>query len=336
MQLPSPTELDVLDHRLLCDVSLAKQARLQQQQQQGQAGDATRADGQAIPRDQTDGEDRLERSPLPTPRTEPDDREPSTQRERSSAKRPRLNEEVVRTYAPQWGVLSTDSVLNLCPKEAKKVGPDLCRGLILPEDRQVYEETDPMAACTEMLALLSMAVPWAASVTDKMQAAQSRLGQAKDLELRAARAEASLERANLENDRLNGQASVLKADRDKLQTEVATLRARVQRRNDQLRTARKAVRKGQKQLELTEDRCFAMGFEDAVLKAHAADLDHKLILGEGDIDPVGREAVPDEAPMVPSEEDEALSEELLCLFSCLRACNFNSAFGLKLLLPPGL
>lgn len=264
----------------------------------------------ATPRSTTSPEQRPneeeERVPpySPVPREEHQHGESSTHG-RTVLKSPRQEDAVVKAYAPQWGVLSTDSVLKLCPKEPKEVGPDLCRGLMLPEDRPTYEATDPLDACTEILALFSMGVPWAAAFTDKVKDLTTQIA---PLELRAVRAEESLEKANWDNERLNGQAEVLASDREKLRAEVAALQTRNQGRDDQLKAARKALRKSQKLLELTEDRCFAMGFEDAVLKAYAAGFDHKQLLDEDAIDPVGREEIPDEVPVVSSGEDEAYSD----------------------------
>lgn len=63
---------------------------------------------------------------------------------------------MVRTYVPQWGVLSTDSIIARVSVAAKEVGPDLYRGLVLPVDRKKYEQFGSVEACSEMLGLLSM------------------------------------------------------------------------------------------------------------------------------------------------------------------------------------
>lgn len=51
-----------------------------------------------------------------------------------SRKRVRVDGEVVSTYAPQLGVLTTDGVASSVPPSAREVGPDLCRGLAFPTD----------------------------------------------------------------------------------------------------------------------------------------------------------------------------------------------------------
>lgn len=61
-----------------------------------------------------------------------------------------------RPFVPQWGVLENDAIACLAPSPSRDVGPDLCRGLILPADRALYHKVDGLEACTEMLALLSM------------------------------------------------------------------------------------------------------------------------------------------------------------------------------------
>lgn len=100
---------------------------------------------------------------------------------------------VISTYVPQWGVFATDSIASWASTPARDVGPDLCRGLILLEDRPTYKKVDAFEACTEMLGLFSMVsffllpfslsdyvpvtdsicflfqtVPWAATVTNKV------------------------------------------------------------------------------------------------------------------------------------------------------------------------
>lgn len=69
----------------------------------------------------------------------------------------------------------------------------------------------------------------------------------------------------------------------------------------------KELQKTNKKLLLTEERCFQMGYVEAVLKAHELGWDHKLLLNEGMADPVGREEIY-EPLVVSSDLDEELSE----------------------------
>lgn len=193
-------------------------------------------------------------------------------------KRPRQDDYVIKTYTPQWGVLSNDAIVASAPPSAKEVGPDLCRHL--------------------MLALLSLAVPWAAAVIDKVAG----------FEVRAIRAEESLRNAEAEVERLGGQAFSLQTVWDQLRAKAANLRGRHLQRNDQLKAARKAIQKSQKLPVLTEERCFQMGYDEAVIKAHDVGLDHNLLLAEGELDPVAREGGQEEVLAISSGEDEDLSD----------------------------
>ncbi|KAL6550044.1 hypothetical protein OROMI_020532 [Orobanche minor] len=58
---------------------------------------------------------------------------------RSLDKHPRRAERMVRKYVPPWGVLTEDAISVPAPALAKEIGGDLCRGLMLPKDRPVYE-----------------------------------------------------------------------------------------------------------------------------------------------------------------------------------------------------
>lgn len=71
-------------------------------------------------------------------------------------KRARSDDSMPRVYAPQWGVLEDDRIIVPAPRAATIVGPDLCRGLILPADRKTFAKANDLEACTEMLSLLSM------------------------------------------------------------------------------------------------------------------------------------------------------------------------------------
>lgn len=61
-------------------------------------------------------------------------------------KRSRASGGVIETYAPKWGVLSTDALACPTPVSVKEIVPDLCRGLMLPKDVPAYAEADPVAA----------------------------------------------------------------------------------------------------------------------------------------------------------------------------------------------
>lgn len=75
-----------------------------------------------------------------------------------------------------------------------------------------------------------------------------------------------------------------------------------------MKAGRKAVRKSKKLLDLSEERCYQIGYDQAVRKAHEVGLQHTLVLEEGDEDPVGREDV-DEVTAVSSGEDEDLTSD---------------------------
>lgn len=73
-----------------------------------------------------------------------------------SRKRGRSGDAGLKVYHPPWGVLETDQIIVPAPQLSTIVGPDLCRGLILPADRPTFAKANDLEACTEMLALLSM------------------------------------------------------------------------------------------------------------------------------------------------------------------------------------
>lgn len=199
------------------------------------------------------------------------------------------------------------------------------------ERKRQKAEADDVGACTEMLALLSMVsylflycsiaflrifnpclvyfqgVSWAADVSNRVDGMRAKVKEARELEIRAVKAEEDLRSAKVELERLTGQSNALAAERDSLKNSVDSLQTRVSRRNTQLRQSRKALRKGKKILDLTEERCYQMGYDDAILKANSFGLDHTLLLDVGMADPVGRDI--EDAPLVVSSgEDEELSE----------------------------
>lgn len=103
------------------------------------------------------------------------------------------------------------------------------------------------------------AVPWAATVANKVQ----------ELRYRDVRAEEELERVRRERDTSDEQAKSLATDKKNLLDDVDALHQRVSRRNSTLKNSQKELCKTVKKLELTEERCFQMGYDEAVLKVHA-------------------------------------------------------------------
>lgn len=87
------------------------------------------------------------------------------------------------------------------------------------------------------------------------------------------------------------------------------LKKLVEWRNQQLKVTRKNVRKLQKKLDLTEERCYQMGYDAALVKAHTLGFDHTQMIDAtmGMTDLVGR-VTPDEPLVVSSGEDEPLSD----------------------------
>ena len=53
----------------------------------------------------------------------------------------------VRSYVPEWSVLSTDLIAILAPDRIKDISGDLCRSQILPADRGTYESATALQAC---------------------------------------------------------------------------------------------------------------------------------------------------------------------------------------------
>lgn len=134
-----------------------------------------------------------------------------------------------------------------------------------------------------------------------------------ETEVRAVRAEENYRNSSAELERVTGQAEALKSERDALKDELEKLKVtssrRIEWRNTQLKQSRKSARKLHKQLLLTEERCYQMGFDDAVVKAHSLGFDHTQLLDTamGMTDPVGREKS-DDPEVISSGEDEPLDE----------------------------
>ena len=76
--------------------------------------------------------------------------------------------------------------------------------------------------------------------------------------------------------------------------------------NASLKLARKQKWKVEKLLALTKERCYQMGYDDAVTKAHGLGWEYKLLLDEVMDDPIDRTDA--NAPVIASSsEDEDLS-----------------------------
>ncbi|KAK1388194.1 hypothetical protein POM88_016372 [Heracleum sosnowskyi] len=282
-----------------------RQAIIERKRAKFQASQAAQAGGSLNPAREGDDQNTPEQSAPPSPRRQPKQTEKAPL-SLAARKRSRRGD-VVKTYVPQWAVLEMDSFTTPAPMMAKDLSLDLCWALMLPADRPKYDWLSPVDACVELMGLLSMATPMAASITDKVKDMQSGFAQAKEMEARAVKTEGSLRSAQDELEVLDGQAKVLKADREALQKELDTLRARLTRCNLALKADRKLSRKEARLWLNVEERCYQMGHDEVVKRAAALGLDHLPLVEEGFIDPVGR---PDELePLVVSfGEDEELSE----------------------------
>ena len=239
----------------------------------------------------------------------------------------------VRPYAPEWSVLSTDSIAILAPDRIKDVAGDFCRSQILPADRGTYESATALQACEQLMCFLSLvgvlilqslsfygssisfltclffvqASPWAAAVTDKVQDMQKQMAGVNALTIRANLAEETLAALQTELTAAHQDVKDLRESEGRLKGQVDTLTRRVQRRNLALKAARKKEKKAKKLLEKTEDRFLDIGYDEAVRRAHKEGLDHKLLLDEGASDPVGRDD-PDEPLVVSSDPETDYSE----------------------------
>ncbi|XP_063950621.1 uncharacterized protein LOC135152997 [Daucus carota subsp. sativus] len=213
----------------------------------------------------------------------------------------------VRPYAPEWSVLSTDSIAILAPDRIKDVAGDFCRSQILPADRGTYESATALQACEQLMCFLSLASPWAAAVTDKVQDMQKQMAGVNALTIRANLAEDTLAALKTELDAAHQDLKDVRESEGRLKGQVDTLTRRVQRRNLALKAARKKEKKAKKLLEKTEDRFLDIGYDEAVRRAHKEGLDHKLLLDEGASDPVGRDD-PDEPLVVSSDPETDYSE----------------------------
>ena len=129
----------------------------------------------------------------------------------------------------------------------------------------------------------------------------------RELDRAIGQAKALAEERNLLREQLTSQEEQI-AEVRLLKEQLESKTARVGRRNEQLKSLRREARRARRLLEVTEDRCFQMGYDEAVSKASSVGLDYKLLLEEGMSDPVTREAIVDEPPSVSSGADEDLSE----------------------------
>lgn len=142
--------------------------------------------------------------------------------------------------------------------------------------------------------------------TAKVKDMQGPVAEAEQLQTGEVKDEEELGRRDKELEVVSGQAAALKTERDALREELKASHDRVAWRHDQLKVLRKDLRKPKKILILTEDRCYQFGFDEVVRNIHAQGWDHKLLLEEGDSDPVSR-VDPDEPLVVSSGEDEPSS-----------------------------
>ncbi|WOH00517.1 hypothetical protein DCAR_0519882 [Daucus carota subsp. sativus] len=115
----------------------------------------------------------------------------------SGRKRHRVKKEPeIRPYQPDWAILSDYILATGAPEPAKNLGPDLCHSFILPVDRLVYASKPPIAACKELIGHLSLAVPCAASVLEKVEDMSRDIASIQDLQTRADKAKPVLEGFN--------------------------------------------------------------------------------------------------------------------------------------------
>lgn len=70
-------------------------------------------------------------------------------------KRPN-NSEVPKTYVPRWTILEEDAISIATPQEVKAIAPELCRGMVLPRDREFYEAPSGIDSSIEMLSHLAL------------------------------------------------------------------------------------------------------------------------------------------------------------------------------------
>ncbi|KAK1360682.1 hypothetical protein POM88_045156 [Heracleum sosnowskyi] len=227
----------------------------------------------------------------------------------SAQKRPRVADgEAVSTYRPEWSIMTTDRFGVPAPAASKELGVDLCRAFVLPQDRPVYDNTDALGACSELIGHVALVVPWVATVEQKVKDLGSQLRGLKLTEERAEAAEAQLDSLHKEVASLQQRLAQVMTDRDSVKIDLDAAFVRLNRVKSSLRASRKSEKKAQKLVLLSEDRGFTAGFEEVIRKAHAAGMDHKLLLEEGMEDPIGRPEEPDVPPVVSSDPESEMSD----------------------------
>ncbi|KAK1361067.1 hypothetical protein POM88_045541 [Heracleum sosnowskyi] len=153
-----------------------------------------------------------------------------------------------------------------------------------------------------------MAVPWAASLEQKVKDLDLQIRGLRLTEERAEAAEGQLETMEKEVSSLQQRLAQVVTDRDNVKNDLDASFARLNRVKSRLRDSRKAEKKAQKLVLISEDRGFTAGFEEVIRKAHAAGIDHKLLLEEGMEDPIGRPEEPDVPPVVSSDPESEMSD----------------------------
>ncbi|KAK1404279.1 hypothetical protein POM88_003884 [Heracleum sosnowskyi] len=227
----------------------------------------------------------------------------------SAQKRPRgADGEAVSTYRPEWSIMTTDSFGAPAPDASKEIGVDLCRAFVLPQDRPVYDNTDALGACSESIGHVALVVPWVATVEQKVKDLGSQLRGLKLTEERAEAADGQLDSLHKEVASLQQRLAQVMTDRDSVKIDLDAAFVRLNRAKSNLRASRKAEKKAQKLVLMSEDRGFTAGYEEVVRKAHAAGIDHKLLLEEGMEDPIGRPEEPDVPPVVSSDPESEMSD----------------------------
>lgn len=159
----------------------------------------------------------------------------------------------------------------------------------------------PVSACAELLGHLTMAVPWAAAIEEKVRDLDVRFKNVKQVEVEADALRVEVRALTRRVDALEQEKITLEQDRE------AAI-ALAGRRTQRLRAARKSEKKTKKLLLRTEDRCTDLGYEMAVIKVHELGLDHKLLLDEGADDPLERQGDLDEPLVASSDPESELSD----------------------------
>lgn len=139
-------------------------------------------------------------------------------------------------------------------------------------------------------------------VTDRVEGMHAKFKEINQQEAQAVKAEEDLRNSVAELERVTSQSKALATERDAMKEELTKLKTRVSRRNEQLNASKKALRKGMKILDLIEERCYQMGYDDTIRKAHSSGLDHTFLFDPGMADPVVR--VDADEPLVDSSGED--------------------------------